>query len=210
MIGPLEKSVFVDIESAGLEFDRPIIQIAAIAVDCHLNELESFEVKIQFDETAADPISLRKNSYSRELWEQEGATEAVAAKSFAAFLRRHATVDLFSTDRRLYQVAQLVAHNGAFDGPFLHTWFKRQRIFFPAAYRVLCTLQRIIWLFHEDQTLTPPADYKLGTLCQYFGVPLRVEDAHEAMADVRATVGLYRAIVRHQLNDAERIPQFAA
>ena len=62
----------------------------------------------------------------------------------------------------------------------------------PASYRVFCTLQRAMWLFHECKELTPPVDFKLGTLCQYFGVPLRAEDAHDALADVRATVALYR------------------
>ena len=27
--------------------------------------------------------------------------------------------------------------------------------------------------FHEDKSLTPPTDYKLATLCEYFGVRLK-------------------------------------
>ncbi len=42
--------MFVDIETAGLQTWRPIIQIAAIAVTTTLEELESFEGKILFDE----------------------------------------------------------------------------------------------------------------------------------------------------------------
>ncbi len=60
---------------------------------------------------------------------------------------------------------------------------------------VLCTKQRALWLFDEDKSLTPPANYKLGTLCEYFGVRLRQADAHDAFHDVRATVELYRAMV---------------
>jgi exonuclease I len=55
-------------------------------------------------------------------------------------------------------------------------------------------MQRAMWLVHEQKALTPPADFKLGTLTQYFGVRLRPEDAHDALHDVRATVALYRAI----------------
>ena len=40
-----ETIVFLDLESGGLEFTRPIIQIAAIAVDSRLHELESIEMK---------------------------------------------------------------------------------------------------------------------------------------------------------------------
>lgn len=91
-------------------------------------------------------------------------------------------------------VAQLVAHNAEFDGAFLRKWFERLRLFLPASYRVFCTLHRAMWLFHEDRLLTPPNDFKLGTLCQYFGVALRASQAHDALADVRATVELYRRI----------------
>lgn len=55
-------------------------------------------------------------------------------------------------------------------------------------------MQRAIWLFHEDKTLTPLDNFKLRTLCDYFGVPLRAEESHDALVDVRATVGLYRAM----------------
>ena len=49
------KIVFFDLETGGLETHRPITQIAAIAVDQQLNELDSFEVKIRFDEAKACP-----------------------------------------------------------------------------------------------------------------------------------------------------------
>ena len=50
-----ERTVYIDIETAGLEFWRPIIQIAAIAVDSELNELESIELKIHFRRVACRP-----------------------------------------------------------------------------------------------------------------------------------------------------------
>ena len=92
-------------------------------------------------------------------------------------------------------VAQLVAHNAEFDGVFLREWFERLGLFLPASYRVFCTLHRAMWLFHENRSLTPPADFKLGTLCRYFDVPLRPDEAHDALTDVRATVELYRRMV---------------
>ena len=191
-----EKIIFLDLETCGLDQDRhPVIQIAAVAVDAGLCELETFEIKIRFDEAEANPATLQKNHYCRQLWKRRGVEPLEAAHRFAAFLRRHATVDMFSKDGRRYQVAQLVAHNGErFDGPFLHAWYQRLGVFCPARYMVLCTKQRALWLFDEDKTLTPPANYKLGTLCEYFGVRLRDTDAHDAFHDVRATVELYRAM----------------
>lgn len=197
---PDERLVFVDLETAGLEPWRPIIQIAAIAVDSNLRELECFEAKLQFENKFANPKSLRKASYSPKRWREEAQPAGVVMQQFTDLLRRHATVDQTSSKRRVFQVAQLVAHNGAFDGAFLSAWYDRFGEFLPASPRVFCTLQRAIWLFHEDKSLTPPSDFKLLTLCQYFGVPLKASDAHEALNDVRATVDLYRAISDHRQN----------
>ena len=191
-----ETNIYFDLETGGLDQDRhPVIQIAAVAVDALLRELETFEIKVCFNEAEANPATLQKNHYCRQLWKRRGVEPLEAAQCFAAFLRRHATVDMFSKDGRRYQVAQLVAHNGdCFDGPFLHAWYQRLGVFCPARYMVLCTKQRALWLFDEDKSLTPPANYKLGTLCEYFGVRLRDSDAHDAFHDVRATVQLYRAM----------------
>ena len=95
-------------------------------------------------------------------------------------------------------MAQLVAHNAErFDSPFLHAWYRRLGLFLPARYMALCTKQRALWLLEEDKSLTPPANFQLQTLCEYFGVSLPAEAAHDALNDVRATVELYRAIRRH-------------
>ena len=82
-----------------------------------------------------------------------------------------------------------------FDGPLIHAWFKMLEQFLPAAYSVFCTKQRAYWLFHEQKDLTPPTDYKLTTLCEYFDVQLRDHEAHDALNDVRATLGIYRAMI---------------
>ena len=192
-----ERLMFYDLETAGLDPEQhPIIQIAAIAVDSALCELESFEAKIRFEESEADPRSLSANRYSKEIWKREGVEAAIVAERFGRFLRRHATFDMLSKDGKPYQVAQLVAHNGErFDGPFIHAWYRKLGLFCPARYMVLCTKQRALWLFGEDKSLTPPTDFKLSTLCEYFGVRLREEDAHNAFYDVRATVELYRAML---------------
>jgi DNA polymerase III epsilon subunit-like protein len=194
-----EEVVFVDIESAGLEFTRPIIQIAAVSVDSRLIELESIELKILFDESDADPASLSKNKYDPTVWHRDAIDGHEAAITFAQFLRRHSTFDMFSRDGKPYCIAQLAGHNAErFDGPFLHAWYRRQRVFCPARYMTLCTKQKALWLFEEDRSLTPPRDFKLGTLCEYFGVRLRKDEAHDALNDVRATFQLYRAMRAHE------------
>ena len=194
---PDERLVFVDLETAGLETWRPIIQIAAIAVDSELNELERFEAKLMFQRKFVAPASLQKAAYSRETWKSEAIASGEGLRRFSSLLRRHATVDQVASDGRPFRVAQLVAHNGTFDGDFLRAWFDRFNEFLPASPRVFCTLQRAMWLIHEDKSLTPPPDFKLQTLCRYFGVRLHSKDAHDALNDVQATVELYRAMAEY-------------
>jgi DNA polymerase III epsilon subunit-like protein len=93
-----------------------------------------------------------------------------------------------------YHIAQLAAHNAEFDGAFLRAWFGRLDLYLPAHPKVLCTLQRALWYFAERPELPRPKDFKLATLCDYFGVPFHAASAHEALADVTATLRLYAAL----------------
>lgn len=191
---PQPRLVFFDLETAGLNPDRhAIIQIAAIAVDTLLAPIEAFEAKIRFDDRTASKKSLRKNHFHRGVWANEALDEKVAAREFAEFLRRHASIPQTSSKGEAYFVSQLVAHNAVFDGPFLQAWCDRLGVFLPARRLILCTMQRAMWHFAESPSLVPPKDYKLATLCQHFGVSFHAAAAHEALADVSATVGLYRA-----------------
>ena len=106
------------------------------------------------------------------------------------FLRCFADVELIGQP---YRVAQLAGHNAAtFDGPFLTGWYKQVDEFLPASRTVLCTLHRALWYFQENPQAERPENMKLGTLAQHFGI--QHEGAHDAMADVRATVELYKAL----------------
>lgn len=189
--------VFFDLETGGLDpAKHPIIQIAAIAVDEQLNELETFERKVDFDMATADPEALAKNSYNREVWDRESCPDVHVCSELSRFFKRFADVEMISKDGRPYKVAQLIGHNAdSFDGPFLQQWYKRLEQFMPAAFRALCTYQRALHHFHERPDIGRPENFKLEGLCKYFGIPH--ENAHDAMADCRATIAVYRAILRN-------------
>ncbi|MCI0366352.1 MAG: hypothetical protein L0219_21025, partial [Phycisphaerales bacterium] len=110
---------------AGGDVSRPIIQVAAIAVGHDLEVLETFEAKLKFDQRLADPHSLTNNRYCEETWAAEARSATSVARAFAKFLRRYATFTVTGNGGSSYPVAQLVAHNASFDGPFLRAWFER-------------------------------------------------------------------------------------
>lgn len=183
-------TTYFDIESGGLEEHHPDIQLAAIAVGPNWEELEVFQAKIQFDESKADPEALKLNSYDPEVWKRDAQPIQEVVSAFGAFLNRHKSLEMVS--RRTgapYSVARLAGHNAAtFDGPRLRRLFRST--FLPAHPIPLCTLQRALWYFHERNE--KPENYKLEALCKYFGIPH--EGAHDALADVRATIGLAHAL----------------
>ena len=183
-----DRLVFVDLETAESDAGWTVIQAAAVAVSGRLRELAAFEAKL------AVRRPCRHSRFIAEAWEREGQPAQEVARTFAAFLREHASVPVTPVRGRPYRVAQVVAHNAEFDGAMLRTWFDRAGLFLPGHFRVLCTVQRAGWLFREAPHLDPPTDLRLGTLCRYFGVSYRAADAHDALYDARAAVELYRAM----------------
>jgi DNA polymerase III epsilon subunit-like protein len=182
-------SVYFDLETGGVEPDHPDIQLAAVAVeDGTWREIETFECKIAFDPSLCTPEALELNGYTEAEW-SDAIPENSVAIEFQNFLENHRVLT-FKSKRtgRPYTVAKLVGHSAAtFDGPRLMAMFKRHNLFLPADPRVRCTLQRAMWWF-EEQGVAPPDNYKLSTLCKYFGIP--VIDVHDALGDVRMTIAL--------------------
>lgn len=192
--------VFFDLETGGVEPERPNIQLAAVAMSDRLDaELGVFEAKIQFDEASASPEALRINSHDPVIWKEHAVGEMVAAGTFASFLREHATVELVSKAGKPYRIARLAGHNVAsFDCPRLVAMFKRYDLFLPGtAYQPLDTYQRALWYFAEKLCchglpVRPPENMKLGTLAAHFGI--NADGAHDALADVRMCVAIARAM----------------
>lgn len=197
--------VFFDLETGGLNpEEHPIIQIAAIAVDEQLRTLKEIEIKVAFDLASAEPEALAHNSYNADTWKAEAYHELAAEAAFSKFLRDFADVEMTSKAGNKYHVAQLIGHNGdSFDGPFLQAWYRKLRKFLPAAFRTLCTYQKALHHFHDRPHLPKPENFKLEGLCKYFGITLT--GAHDALADVRATVEVYRALRAAQAIPPEMI-----
>lgn len=187
--------VLLDIETGGLDPRRhAVTQIAAIAVDEQCVELERFEAKITFGALEGTRPALNRQKYDPKRWAREGRRADDVAFAFREFLDRHTAIERVGSGGSSYRLAQVAGHNAAdFDVPFLLAWYRRQKLFCPIAHEVLCTVQRARWWFLEHPELPPPTNFKLGTLCEYFGIPLG-DKAHDALADVEATLELYRLL----------------
>lgn len=183
-------TVYFDLETGGVEPHHPTIQLAAVAVDMTMREVGTFERKIAFDEADAEPEALRINHYDREAW--KGAPSALSVSTmFATFIRPFSSVTLISKRTRSpYHVAKLSGYNAVtFDLPRLKAMFAGG--FFPCSYQVRDVMQRAFFYFDENEH-EPPKDYKLTTMCEYFGIP--TDGAHDALTDVRLTIALAKAL----------------
>jgi DNA polymerase III epsilon subunit-like protein len=189
------RAVYFDLETGGKEEWRPIIQIAAAAVDEKTwSILSEIEIKIAFDESQADPEALRINHYDAEVWKKQAVLSTVAVDLFARFLNQYKDLTMISKRTgRPYQVARLAGHNAAsFDWPRLRALFEFAGKFLPADPRVRDTLHAALWWF--DGRCIAPQSYRLETLCKYFNIPLHEGQAHDALEDVRLTIQLARAL----------------
>lgn len=186
--------VFFDLETGGLRYSRdPIIQIGAIAADTDFNELESFEVKLQFDAHSADARALQMNSYDPGLWAKEAITPLAAAQKFSKFLNKYSDVERISKNGRPYRIAQLAGHNAvSFDGPFIKALYKKHNLFLPANFHILDTIQ--LALLHKIKKGNVSGSLSLENLALSYGI--ENEAAHDALGDVRATLKLAQKLLQ--------------
>ena len=189
--------VIIDLETGGVQDYHPDIQIAAIALDGSLAEVDALEMKLEFLERDCDPKALEINSYDPVVWKEQRIPEVRAVKRLGDFLRKHA--DMKRTSARTgaaYYVARVGGHNFArFDGPRLDRMFKRHGAFLPAdIYRPLDTLQLALW--SEYQRGIASDSYKLGDVCARLGIECSA--AHDALGDVRMCAELIRRLTPRQ------------
>ena len=200
-----EKLIFFDVEPAGLDPWRPILQIGAVAVDvATFGELEAFECKLKFNERQATRKSLEKAHYCPAIWKREAVAPKVAAREFKRFLGRHATKDAKGPHGRFLR-AELAAHCPELvDEPFLDRLYASVGMSWPAWPVVSCTRQLALWFFRLHH-LSPPDSNDLETLCQYFAVPFERHRAHDGLYDATRLMLLVRAMREENVLAARQV-----
>lgn len=166
-----------------------IIQIAAVAVDGEFSELDSFSRLVQFDVSKASPEALKINHYDPEKWAANARPVASVLADFCAWSRPYHDQVRTSKAGNPYKIGTLCGYNAAtFDGPILKRECERLRMFLPCDPRVRDAFH--VAMAACDFLGADLPNYKLATVAEYFGAP--VENAHDALSDVRTTVALMR------------------
>ncbi len=187
--------VFFDFETGGLEPSKPEIQLASVVIDDQFNEVAHFESKIAFDKTKADQSALDMNHYTEEAWKDAPPADDVIRR-FARFADKYKSVEMTSKRTgKPYNVGRLAGYNAAtFDAPRLRRMFDQEGCFMPFHPIPLDTLQLALWKFQFMDR--KPKNFQLSTLCEFFGVD--VTGAHDALADVRLSAALMKAVVQYK------------
>jgi len=183
-------SVYFDLETDGVDIaTAQIIQLAAVAVDSGFREVDSFSRLIRFDVAKASPEALKINHYDPARWAKEAKPATDALVDFTQWAKPYQDQTRISKGGRAYKVGTLAGYNAArFDFPILQRHCKAGDIFLPFDLRVRDAM--LVAMSVCDFTGVTPKDFKLGTIAELFKVP--VENAHDALSDVRTTIGIMR------------------
>jgi DNA polymerase III epsilon subunit-like protein len=191
--------VWIDLETGGTDpLQHQITQIAALPTsgDFDLEVLgEPFERKVTLVPGRYTNEALELQHYSKEVWEKEAVTVEVALRELIDWVAPYRVERLGRTSGKTYMAASVGGYNFTrFDGAFLSATCDRLNLWLPLTnwtggiFDVLEFAKWVSLLRGEE-----PPDYRLETVCKFYGVP--IDNAHAADADVLATANLARAMI---------------
>ncbi len=173
---------FIDTETTGLNAERhEIIEVAGIIVritnpadSASYEVLDQFEYRIKPERIGdADPLSLKINHYDPSAWGDALPLEEVMHRI-----------------GEKTEGAVMVGHNVAFDAGFLEKAFQKTGILNRMHYHKLDTISMAYALLHGNKEVD---HLSLRALCDYFEIEQSAQ--HEALADVQATLALYKKLM---------------
>lgn len=176
------KRLFFDCETTGLDCkEYGIVQISGLII-IDEKEVNSFDLYMCPQNTMYDQKALDVHGYSiDDIIQFPSSSEQF--KVFKSILDLH--IDKYNRDDKF----TVGGYNVAFDLGFLKAWFESNDDKYLGSYinwycidplYVLYFLRSLGWLIDLK-------NYKLETVCKYFGIELK---AHDALSDVRATYQL--------------------
>ncbi len=175
-----KKVLYVDVETTGLEAGKHgIIQLAAL-MEIGGEVVDSFEMKFQPHNGAEIDLEALKVNGTDPVELKSRTTSSDAYREFVRFLDKH--ISKFDRADKAYPAG----YNVPFDLEFLEFWFRHHGSKYGTGsyhnWKALDPLPVLrIW---DYKGLLALPDYKLATVCEYFGIHHR---AHDALSDITAT-----------------------
>ena len=166
--------IFIDLETTGVDMEKhEITEIACLVVDPKTLKIKKrFERKIMPENLElADPEALKLTEFSKKVWQKE-------AKPLEKVIK-----DL----NKLAPGGMFIGWNTSFDRPFLEKVIREKKMELNYDYHWLDVSSLVYEEFFSDKK---PKKLKLTAACKVLGVPRG--KAHTAMADVKATLEVYR------------------
>jgi len=183
----MSKIIYLDTETTGLDKElNDIIQVAGI-IEIDGVEKERFDLKCQpfnWETVTEEALSVQ----GRTIEDLKGFPKPQDIyKEFIKIISRY--VDRYNKNDKFYVAGQ----NVKFDLEFLHSWARKNGDVYLGSYFYWYALDLLVlascfraWGFIYSETL------KLCDICKVLGV--KIENAHDAMADIEATKACFEKI----------------
>lgn len=202
MTAPKPAIFAFDTETSGLEAGfNEIISLAGILYDTRFQEIARISIHAQPDHAERFHARAKEiNGYSEEEWERRGAvSQEDMASQLNAWLIKH----------YCYRVIPM-GHNVSFDLNHLealyHTWDMADAYDKLFSYHSLDTVG-IAMFFDITKFGQLSKRYNLTELCNRYEVELN--NAHDAMADIEATVKVFKKLVKANNGDISKLGSFS-
>lgn len=181
------KLFYADTETTGLESKIHEVFQFSFIIEIDGEIVEEADIKMRPDRPEeASPEALKvTNKTIKEL--KTYPKRGVAFERLVEILGRH--VDRYDRADKFLWIGQ----NPSFDIPFVRALFREQGDKYFGAWfdnRPADLISLGVALKYRG--LIDPENFKLGTLCDYFGVSLK---AHDALEDVRATRAVFQKMI---------------
>ncbi len=191
----MSKILYFDTETTGTNhLNHGIIQIAFI-LEIDGEVVEEKDIKMQpFKDDIIDPEALEVNQITKE----QIKTFQDPITSYTQILKvfdEH--INKFDRSDKFFPAGFNVKFDTDFLGEF---WKKASRSKYGLG--SYCNWRRIdplpVLYFLVESGNLDLENYKLGTVCKHFGIKL--DDAHDALADIRATIKLIKFVKKEFIN----------
>lgn len=175
-----DKILWTDTETTGLSAEKNgIISVACIADICG-EVVEKFELEMRPTGRVSDPQALKINGYTHAQIRRLTPWEEVLPE----FIYR---INMISRKHLPDQPFLLGGQNVVFDNRHIVSWTEYCQA--PEYWKFLVKQTGFVDTKTVAKKFPELTSRKLGDMCQHFGV--RLENAHNALADIEATRELY-------------------